>query len=199
MDVRIYKLATPVTAPWPGSAAVVRLHPVSQATAQAVEVTALDEPWGAARVARRAAARVAAALEPAAGTEDVLRLTDPAGLAALYSWCLHAQRRATPDLAALREWLRKSVIDVPEVLEDGAVAWHSGGPADYYGRPVSELTLGQVAWYLCLKDAFGEFHVGGHDDRGRPTRPKAESLTLQFRRRWLDPDRKERKQWKMRD
>lgn len=189
MDVRFYKLAHPVTAPWPGGG-TVKLHPLPPDKLHLAEIAAHAAP---PRYQATAGALSLVAMGIGAEmTPDALSgLITPAELGLLLAYQQQAQRRAEVDTSDLREWLRRSVNDITDVIQDGVVAWQcEQGPGQYYGRPPNELTQAQVAWFILLRDAFEHFHVGRMDDKGKLRKAKPAAW-------WLRQDYETRAKWQI--
>lgn len=137
------------------------------------------------------ARRIAASMVEQATPAELLSSLLPAGLSCLHEHWQVVQETAWAPVGALTEWLRRSVNDVAEVTVDGAAAWTTESPSEYYGRPVHLLTQAQLTWYLGLRDAYDEFFVAQVDSKGKSRAPKKPT------KRWLDVDREARKQWQM--
>lgn len=135
--------------------------------------------------------QLAAAMREKTTPDELKALLSPAGLLCLHAHYLEVQRLAWAPVHSLTEWLRKAVNDVPAVIVDGAAAWHTKSPADYYGLPSALLTPAQLTWYLGLREAYEEFHVERIDSRGKPRPPK------QPTNQWLRKGYKERQRWQM--
>ena len=187
MDVRLYKLAAPITAPWPGGG-TLQLYPLPQDEVHAAEIAA-----GCHSVLRLGLELTARATKGVLTADALAALVTPVELALLLAWQQKAQRRADVDVSELREWLRKSVNDIPDVISDGVAAWHcEQGPVQYYGKPACELTQAQVSWFALLRDAFEHFHVGRPDREGKYRKAKPSKW-------WLMQDYEERVRWQIQD
>ncbi len=176
VDVRKYKLASPLTVPWARGIEFCPLTPSQLASA------ALRSAGGSPF--RQLAEHLAVGCLPRLPASEYLGLSPPAihGLARALA---QAQRWArAPE--ALRQWLRRSVNDFPPVIEDGARAWLAEEITAYYGRPVDALTEAQVSWYVLLRGAFREFHIG---ESGKSPASMTQSV--------LRLDREERHRWQI--
>lgn len=85
-------------------------------------------------------------------------LLDRAELTYLYEQWSHIQTKSMPDLRDLREALRKRVNLDGNVMIDGLAAYHSENAGTYYGKPINDLTVGQLFYFLYLRSAYDEFH-----------------------------------------
>jgi hypothetical protein len=179
VDVRRYKFALPLLAPLAGSRSSIALHPLSEAQVTAAHQAALErfarhgcEADGSAFVLEvqlqslaRAAHLDAQELREGLTREEVMDLFD--------AW-QRAARELVEDEAALRTWVRKRVNDDWEIHHDGAAAYAAEeGPSAFYGRPLVDLTRGQVLYYWLVRGAFSEWY--GPDVTKQPTRQWLES------------------------
>ena len=186
MDVRHYKLATPVLARIPGRGVAVHLRPLPPSDCAAAELAAGRADAPRTQWRRHAAELVARAITPTASATDLLSALEPAEMAALYAAHLNAQDRAHVrrwDL--LHEWARKSVCDHSAVLDDAIAAWQTESAGGYYGLPMVALTPAQISWHSLLRAAFREFYVD------EPRRHAGAA--------WLASDRDERMLWQIPD
>ncbi len=186
VDVRFYRDATPITVSWP-SGGCVRLSPLPLARVQGADVTTSSSAPGS-RWMHRTAEIISQSISPHISAQDILDLLAPGQLMALGVCQMLVQKRATIDIGKLQEWIRKSVNDHSDVLEEAASAYHSESVVEFYDKPIRDLTPAQLTWFLGLQSAFDEFHVGTTDKNGkrkvkRPSPP------------WLRIDKKERLQW----
>lgn len=76
----------------------------------------------------------------------------------LHAWRT-VQQEHTPHVQALQAQLRLAVVSDAGVECDGAAAHATEHVTDYYGVPMTEITLGQLAYYMLLKLAYHEMHV----------------------------------------
>lgn len=114
-------------------------------------------------------------------TAATLQQLYPEHLAVLLTAWQQVQADATPDLEQLSAHMRLVLLGLhdepefqdPDLVLDGSVAHAATGPADYYGRPAAELTLGQLAYYHTLRIAFYEVCV-------------ARAPTTKVSKRWLE-------------
>lgn len=183
MDVRRYKLASPSPATWPGGLRIW-FRPLPTVAVQTAALRAADAPPRTAGL-RRVAEVLAASITPQATADDLLTALLPRQIYALAMDFIRAQDAAHAHWGRLGTWLRKSVNDMPEMIDDALMCWHAETAADYYGRALVDLTQAQVAWYMLARAAFKEFHVD---------QPKKYAG-----RAWLEVDREERMSWQMRD
>lgn len=96
---------------------------------------------------------------------EVVRERAPEAVLAVYgAWESH-QDAALPEPLALQEALRRGVLRDNHIQWDGLAAYHAETPAAYYGRPVAELTLGQLCYYLSLSAAYEEAYGPESGDR----------------------------------
>ena len=79
-----------------------------------------------------------------------------------YQW-QQVQRDSIPDIGALKAKVRKQINHDEDLMIDGFTAYQSKGPVEYYGKPMRELTQGQLIYYTVLVNAFVEFYVEGKD------------------------------------
>lgn len=161
--------------PWPDGRGTVSLFPLTDSEVQTAESQAVGL-FGL----RLAVVARSLRVDPA---ELGARLF-PWELAWLHRQWQDAQRVAWPRLDLLTEWARKSVNDIPDVLADGVAASQAKDVVGYYGKPAAELTRGQLAWFLIVRNAYDEFHG-----------PQAKQAT----NAWLKTDREERFAWRMND
>lgn len=172
-DARQYKCPTPRSVAIGGRTFEVR----------ALSPLVLDDAREAARLQARgeAAAKwigpmeVVHLLARATGeSTDTLHQLYPEHLGLLLHAWHQAQSAATPDIDRLDAHIRLVMFGVyddpefqdPDLILDGSVAHAAQSPADYYGRPMGELTLGQLAYYHLLRAAFHEIRV----ERGATTK-----------------------------
>ncbi|MFH1833527.1 MAG: hypothetical protein ABH877_00765 [bacterium] len=183
MDVRAYKLAAPTEAHSPGSSVAVRLRPLPMAELQIADLQTVNAPPRTGHL-RKMAVILSMAIDPPATADELMSAFAPRDLIDLYMQWADAQKVATVrHLGRLREWIRKSVNDHPDVLDDAVAAWQAEDPTVYYGKPLVELTPAQVTWHLLLREAFREFHVEGKRAGGA----------------WLENDYEDRIRWQMID
>lgn len=93
----------------------------------------------------------------------------------LYDQWILIQEQSTPDIGQLKEHLRKAVNNDPSITIDGLMAYQSEDAQAYYGKPMIDLTVGQLAYYLCLWSAYKEFHV-----------PDESGKTKMVSKKWLN-------------
>jgi hypothetical protein len=175
VDHRPAKLAPPLPLRLP-SGAVVLLRPLPPL---AVEQAWLDvrleleahglEPEGAYYLIEgaRALLRAACGVDLA---EELL----PAEMRAVFRrWSAH-QQRCNPLPGKLSTWLRKRVNDDLEIVKDGWRAVSCRGAAEFYGKPLVDVTDGQLAYWEAVGSAYREFHIP--DAKGRRKTPTKQWL-----------------------
>lgn len=74
-----------------------------------------------------------------------------------------AQDDSIPELRRLSKTLKRSMITDPELMLDGAAAYQAQSVVEYYGKPSSEITVGQLAYYITIRNSYYEIHV--NDER----------------------------------
>jgi len=90
---------------------------------------------------------------------EVLRRLYPLAIWRLLATWGKVQAHNTPDLDKLGKHLRWGVVEDPGIAMDGAAAYQSTSPAEFYGKPTGTLTVGQMAYFLLVRQAFDELHV----------------------------------------
>ncbi len=105
--------------------------------------------------------RIVHVLSVATGaTPTDLKYMTPMDLIHLYDQWEVVQGEATPDYSVLDSWVRLQMAsEDPEVHNEGAVCYQAKTPSEYYGRPTSLLTSGQVAYWLAYRSAYHEYCV----------------------------------------
>lgn len=98
-------------------------------------------------------------------------------LAAYEQWA-ELQAESCPSCDELKDYVRYAIWADNDVIYDGLAIYHSTGPSDYYGKPVSALTAGQLLYYLIVRNA--------HTDKVESDR--------KVTRTWLE---KQRKKWEV--
>jgi len=186
LDVRSIKLAQSQPRPWPGRDFEVQLRPLTHSKLQAAELVSQAYPPGGPREMTRKALVLEQAMSEELDAEQLLELTTPAELTRLYQEWETVQAGSMPDVKRLKAWLEKGIHDISEVLFDAVAAYNSESPAGYYGKPTSELTVGQLAYFLLLQSTYAKYFVP--DEKGN---------TTQVSKRWLERDKKERHQWQI--
>lgn len=92
-------------------------------------------------------------------TEELSRGLYPEHIWQLYAAWGRLQQQHQPDLDKLAKHLKWGVAHDPEIAADGVAAFVSRSPAEFYGAPTAELTIGQMAYYLLVRAAHQEVHV----------------------------------------
>ena len=166
MNVAIHKLALPRLIPWPGTTRRIPLAPLAEA--QGARATHDAETHFAARGAPCKGSGFALevwvqVLSRASQTRaQELREAFPLELSILWRAWLEVQGEADREADELREWLRKRVNDDSAIHYDGAAAYAAEeGPGAFYGKPVADLTRGQLLYYWSVRAAFGEWFGPG--------------------------------------
>lgn len=86
-------------------------------------------------------------------------------LSFIFNNWIELQNRSTPDIEKLAKHCKWGVVKDSEILEDGSLANSCKTIVDFYGKPVSKLTNGQLAYYICVKNAFYEMHIENEDKK----------------------------------
>lgn len=178
VDVRLYRDRAPTKIAWPGGGSVL-IFPLSPTSIN----IANNGSW-----IYSIAKRLAAAIQPEVTADQLMDYLTLNQLVTLSSKQLKVQERASLDSSKLSEWIRKSVNDHVDVLEESIVAYESKSIGEFYNCPPRELTPVQVSWYLGLRSAVDEFVIGpiGSDGKCRPKKPSGP---------WLRKDREDRLRW----
>ena len=185
MDVRAYKLATPIQTRLPGAGVAIWLRPLPPADLQAAAMAAAYSP-PITRTLRMLAEVCSRAITPAATADELMAALAPKDLVLLAMDQARAQEHGeVADHDRLKAWMRRSINDHPEVIDDGIAAYAADGPADFYGMPVARLTQAQLTYHMLLTSAFDEFYC------------RKEKVNYSKRR--LAKDREERLQWQIQD
>lgn len=166
MDARRCKYPPFRLAPWPGRRGFVRLAVIARAAIDQAEAEARElfrargcEAEGPAyEMVLRAHLLAAASGLP---VRTLLSRTSPAAMARLYLAWENLQSESLPDAHGLSEALRRGVCKDSELVLDGEAAYLAEAPSEFYGRPISELTDGELLYYVLIRAAFIEFHVEG--------------------------------------
>jgi len=125
-------------------------------------------------------------------TKSLSGLVTPLELAHLLTYQHQAQRRANIENSdSLYEWIRRSMNDLPEVANDGLVAYNCDqGAGQYYGNALPELTQAQLDWFMFLRVAFENRYVGKKYPDGERRK--------EILKEWvLKQDREKRLAWQM--
>ena len=172
MDVLRYKApsAKPVLCPGNGARLPIRVKPlprmaINQATSEAAQHLMVRGERHPAEVVQQESMVRIVARATGIGVEELRGALTPQELRWLFGEWTKVQRHATPRYRELKDWVRKRVNDDVEIMEDGAHAYISRGPTDYYGKPIAALTDGQIEYYQAVRNAFVEFHVEGADKK----------------------------------
>jgi hypothetical protein len=136
-------------------------HREAEAEARALFAEHGCEPAGPWYELALAGCLVAAAAGwPVEALREQLTAQELVGLSGV---CEELEAAACPDPPRLKEALRRGQCKDPELVFDGLSAHlsaeYGGGAADYYGRPIAELTDGQLLYWSLLRSAFEEFHL----------------------------------------
>lgn len=110
---------------------------------------------------RRQAEVLAAAL--GASPEDLLEGCVPAELALAYQRWEAIQIEAIPQAGELRAALKWAMHKDGARYFDGLAAYSAETADRYYGQPTADLTVGQLEYFLLLREAFRTEHVEGKD------------------------------------
>ena len=78
--------------------------------------------------------------------------------AVFMSWIIF-QNDITPDFDKLAKHCKWGVVCDCEISNDASLAYSCQSIYDFYGKNVSELTIGQIAYYMALRNAFHEMNV----------------------------------------
>lgn len=97
-------------------------------------------------------------------TLDQAKALYPHQLVEVHRAWSQVQADNAPPADALGAALKLAMLDEAEIVVDGASAFMAPTPSEFYGKPIAELTVGQVSYYSLVRSAFHELHV---DNSGR--------------------------------
>lgn len=168
MDVYRYKFPGPRFLRWPRRSDPVQVEMLSRGKIEEArqKAKALFEARGLEQSGiffeLQSIAEVLA-VATATSSDAVLSSLSAPELVGLYKQYHKMVEESFPDLNHFNESLRKKVCKDPDIILDGKAAYMSENAGAFYGKPESELTDGQLAYFAYLKAAFREFHVEGHN------------------------------------
>lgn len=155
MDLHSYK--------WPQPEVVdgFPVHPLPQPTFE--QLLRQSSAWAVRTDAASWAAHLQVCCEVVARStgitpEEARSLSVPQIVALVQAWA-RVQRRSLPNASRLEPILRLKVVDDPFTQAEGAFAYHAPTAAEFYDRPLTELTTGQLLYYWTLRNCFREMHV----------------------------------------
>jgi hypothetical protein len=174
VDVRRHKLALPVLIPFPGSSSSIAVLPLPESVIRRAHsdasclFAARDAlPDGHEFVVEVQNQILARALS--LSVDDLRAVITEYETAALFESWRSATELGSETEAEMCTWLRKRVNDDWEVHHDGAAAFAAEeGPSAFYGRPLADLTRGQLLYYWLARGAFSEWF--GPNVTKKPTR-----------------------------
>lgn len=152
MDVARFRSAAPRLTRVRGIPRPIPIRPLTRGELLGVD-DQLEQRFGRHAHSVRTTATRVAVLELATGIADVGEL-DAAEVRALFAAWERVQDDSNPDVEQLGAEVELQLIEGRGYLiSDAQAAAHAGGPADFYGAAVCNLTDGQLAYFLALQAA----------------------------------------------
>ena len=166
MDLSLYRSRRPRLRLWPDTSLLIGVVPLSQTTIEDA-CSAVGDEWSARDLPPkskiRERAEVAAVLSEAlvdpkypherlASAEEILQECTVLQLSELYEVWAGVQEDSSPVDGSLEAEIELRIIDGDVRAETDALnasmAEHAG---EFYGEPLTKLTIGQLAYFFCLR------------------------------------------------
>ena len=156
MNLLGLKCPTPSLTKWPRKETRVGVRPLSpfyleQAKQNARAIVKHD---GDHRDLEEMIQTLAAATEFTA--DEIRNSLHPNEVGFLHLFFEIIQNKSSPDITELTFEVKKRIHDDPGLVQDAVAIAHSKCPTDFYGKPMIDLTYGQLVYFLVVRQVFEE-------------------------------------------
>jgi hypothetical protein len=166
VDLLAIKLARPRPVCLEGGSLELLLRPLPEMEIQAAERDAMaqfPDPELAGELAQDEVMVRLLAAAGGASPDEVRGLFDRAELGMVFRSWSKIQVASMPPAKGLKAACDIEVHFSNEVRLDGFLAHQAASPAEFYGKALTELTLGQVAYFYAVRAAWEKVNVRGSD------------------------------------